>query len=304
MEPWLLFTFGAAIAQTIRFMLQKQLKTVGLSNGGATFARFVYSAPLVAVMIVIYASLSGQSFPHLSSGFWAFAVTGGIAQILATICVVAVFSYRNFAVGITLKKSEVVLTAIAGFLVLGETVSWIGGIAIGIGLAGVLILSDPPEGQGRILSRLMNPAAGLGILSGVFFAISAVGYGGATRSLETGDLILRAGFTLAWVTALQTMILGAWLLWREQGEIGRVFGACRISAPVGVTSMIGSFCWFSAFAIQNVAYVFAVGQVELIFSILASALFFKERIISREYLGIGVLAFGIILLVFSDVSLR
>lgn len=297
MEPWLLFTFGAATAQTARFMLQKQLKTAGLSNGGATFARFVYSAPLVGLGLWLYTSATGHAPPALNARFWTFAVTGGLAQILATICVVALFSYRNFAVGITFKKSEVILTALAGFLVLGERLNSVGALAIGLGLIGVLLLSDPPGGSGHLLRRVANPAAGLGILSGVFFAVSAVGYSGATRALGEEDLVLRAALTLFWATAVQTLVLGAWLRWREPGEIMRVFSVWRVSALVGLTSMIGSFCWFSAFALQNVAYVFAVGQIEVILSIAATALFFREPISGREYGGMAVLTASILILV-------
>lgn len=297
MDLWIWLSIGAALAQTLRFMLQKQLKTAGLTNTGATYARFIYSAPLVAVLVLMYQPLSAQAWPQLSPGFWAFAMIGGLAQILATVCVVAVFSHRNFAVGITLKKSEVVITALFGFVVLGDVISWMGAVALAIGLVGVLILSDPPGGEGRFLHRIWNRAAGLGLLSGVFFAVSAVGYGGATRALVEGDLILRAGLTLAVVTASQTIAMTGWMLWRSPGEITRVLGAWRVAAPLGVASMVGSYGWFSAFAIQNVTYVFAVGQVELIFSIAVSALFFKERIAPREFLGIAVLAIGILALI-------
>lgn len=297
MEAWILITIGAAFAQTIRFMLQKQLKTAGLSTGGATFARFVYSAPLVAVLILIYAQISTQTIPSMPGRFWAFAMAGGAAQILATMCVVAIFSHRNFAVGITFKKTEVVMTAIASTLILGEGVALAGGVAIAIGLLGVLMLSDPPGGTGSYLTRIVNKSAGLGLLSGVFFAISAVGYRGATLALDHGDTILRAGTTLAVVTAVQTLVLGLWLAWRERGQIATVFRAWRIAGLVGLTSMIGSLCWFSAFALQNAAYVNALGQVELIFSVAASALFFREKISAREFGGITLLSLGILVLI-------
>ena len=297
MELWIPVTLMAAFAQTIRFMAQKQLKTAGLSTGGATFARFIYSAPLVAVLILVYANASDQNMPATNGRFWIYAMSGGIAQIFATMCVVAIFSHRNFAVGITFKKSEVVMTAVVSYLILSEGVGVAGGLAIGIGLIGVLILSDPPGGEGAFIERIFNKAAGLGILSGVFFAISAVGYRGASLSLESGDTVLRAGTTLAIVTASQTIAMALWLAWRERGQILAVLKAWRVAALVGVTSMIGSFCWFTAFTLQNVAYVNALGQVELIFSIAASALFFKEKITRREYTGIAVLTVGILVLI-------
>jgi drug/metabolite transporter (DMT)-like permease len=297
MEAWIPITIGAAAAQTLRFMAQRHLKTTGLSTSGATLARFVFSAPVVALGIGIYAALTGQGMPETSARFWAFALVGGLAQILATMCVVAIFSERNFAVGITFKKTEVMLTALVGFVVLGDTVSSAGAAALLIGFVAVILLSEAPGATGRWLSRLWNRAAGLGLASGVFFAISAVGYRGAVTALPTGDVALRAGVTLALVTAFQTLIMLAWMRWREPGQVTKVLSAWRIVALVGALSVLGSYGWFAAFALQSAAYVFALGQVELIFSILASVLVFGERIGRREYAGMALLAVSVVVLV-------
>ena len=66
---------------------------------------------------------------------------------------------------------------------------------------------------------------------------------------------------------------------------------------MGLTSLCGSFCWFFAFSLQNAAYVNALGQVELIFSFLASILFFRESINRREVAGITLLGLSILALV-------
>lgn len=297
MELWIPLTIAAAAFQTLRFMAQKHLKATTLSTGGATLVRFLYSAPIVAVLVAAFAVGSGQGLPSPGPGFWPYALIGGGAQILATMCVVAIFAHRNFAVGITFKKTEVMLTALVGFLVLGDTVSWAGAAAIGLGFLGVLWLSDPPDAAGPILTRILNRAVALGLLSGVFFAISAVGYRGAVLAMEGGSTAMQAGATLAVVTAAQTLALGSWLLWREPGQVTDVLRAWRVGVPTGLLSMGGSFCWFTAFALQNAAYVFALGQIELIFSIFASVLFFGERIVRREYAGMAVLTVSIIVLV-------
>jgi drug/metabolite transporter (DMT)-like permease len=297
MDAWIPITIAAALAQTLRFLAQRHLKTTGLSTSGATLARFIFSAPVVACWVWIYAGATDQPLPALSARFWAFAMTGGLAQILATMCVVAIFAQRNFAVGITFKKTEVMLTAIAGFLVLGDTVSPAGALALAVGFAAVILLSQTPGAVGSLLTRIANPAAGLGLASGVFFAISAVGYRGAVLALEGGDVALRAGLTLALVTAAQTVAMILWMRWREPGQVGAVLRAWRIVGLVGLLSVIGSYCWFAAFALQNAAYVFALGQVELIFSMLASVLILGERIARREYAGIALLTASILMLV-------
>ncbi len=297
MEPWILITIGAASAQTLRFMLQKRLKGMALSTAGATFARFIYSSPLVAVIATLYATTTGQGAPDIPSSFWPYAIAGGASQILATMCVVALFSHRNFAVGITFKKTEVLISDFFGFLILGDQFTFWTIMAMMIGLAGVLLLSDPPDGVGPWRKRIFNKATALGLGAGVLFGISGNGYRGASLSLGDGDVFYRAIVTLAIVTAFQTLAMALWLVWRERGEVMRVLAAWRVAGLVGITSMIGSICWFTAFTMQNAAYVNAVGQIELLFSLMIGAFVFGERVTAREWQGLLLLTLSIVMLV-------
>jgi drug/metabolite transporter (DMT)-like permease len=131
-------------------------------------------------------------------------------------------------------------------------------------------------------------------MSGIFFALSAVFYRGATLEVPTGDPILTGGATLAVVTLWQTVALGVWLAFREPGQIGATLGAWRQASVVGVFSLIGSWGWFAAFSLANAAYVFAVGQVELIFSLAVGWLWFREAITRREIAGMMVLTASIL----------
>jgi len=296
-DPWIVVTLMAAAFQTVRFMLQKVLATATLSAAGATFSRFVYSAPFIAVLLVLYMRHTGESVPALDARFWAFGLLGGITQILATVCVVALFKERNFAVGITFKKTEVIQTVLVGILLLGELVSWAGFGAIVLGLIGVLVLSGGTEATGFKLRDMKNRAVGLGLAAGVLFAFSGVSYRGATLTLASEDPVLRAGVTLMAVVAMQTVIMAIWLHLRERGEMGRVWRARRVAIWIGLTSMAGSLCWFTAFTLQTAAYVNALGQVELIFSVVASTLFFREKISRREGAGMAILTASILLLI-------
>ncbi|WP_370271701.1 EamA family transporter [Pseudooceanicola nitratireducens] len=291
MESWIFFSLAATLFQTIRFMLQKVLATGGLSAGGATFARFLYSGPIVWLIVLLV-----PDWPAIAPGFWPYAVVGGVTQILATVCVVLLFQTRNFAVGITLKKTEVLLTVLVGIVILGEGVSWPGFAAMVLGVLGVLLLSDPPKVQGSWRSLLLNRAVGLGLTSGIFFAISAVTYRGASLQVEAEPAI-RSLFTLACVLIVQVSALGAWLLIREPGEVTRVARAWRRAAWIGVTSLAGSYCWFTAFTLENAGYVFAVGQVEVILSLMASVLFFHEKISRKEVFGIGLITLSVVVLI-------
>ncbi|WP_419738092.1 EamA/RhaT family transporter [Ruegeria sp.] len=284
MSLWIPITIAAAGFQTVRFMLQKSLSSVKLSAAGATFARFVYSLPLALLGLVVAIQVTGLSLPDLSARFWVFAIIGGTSQILATICVVALFKQRNFAVGITFKKTEVIQTAIVGFVVLGDQVSTGALGAIVVGLLAVLLLSKTPGGDGAWWQHLTNRASRLGLGSGVLFAFSSVSYRGASLELGDIDAWFRALVTLAAVVTFQFVSMGIWLLWRDRAELRAVWNTRRTGVFVGLTSLCGSFCWFFAFTLQNAAYVKALGQVELLLSLLASTLFLTSDIFSYKSL--------------------
>ncbi len=297
MALWIPITLAAALFQTLRFMLQRQLSVVTLSAGGATLARFMYSAPLVAVLIIAYMAITGQVWPDFGLWFWIYGATGGLAQIIATICVVSLFKARNFAVGITFKNTESIMALLVGWVVLGDSVGPWAMAAVALGVVGVLILSAPPELAHVRARDMMNRASGLGLTAGVLFAVSGVSYRGASLSLDLGDPVARAGLTLGAVTAMQTVAMVIWLRWRDPGQVRAVWNARRVAIWVGLLSMAGSFCWFLAFTLQNAAFVKAVGQVELVFSALASVLIFREAVTGREWVGMAVLLASILMLI-------
>lgn len=300
MQIWVLVTILAAAVQTFRFMLQKRLKGIGLSTGGATFSRFLFAVPLAAMGVGLLVALRGHALPALPPMFWAFAMAGGLGQIIATFCTVALFSERSFAVGIAFTKTETIQVAGFSALFLGEAVSAPGLIAIVIGLVGVVLLSLSGKiagAQGWRQSGFFNRAMGLGLLAGGFFGVSAIGYRGATLQIANPDPLFRAMVALACVTAFQTMAMLVWLRWREPGEIGKVLSAWRATLPVGVAGVLGSLGWFTAFALHNAAYVRSVGQIELIFSVLVSTLIFHEKPSARELAGMGLLALSIVMIV-------
>ena len=289
METWILAAVAAAFLQTVRFGAQKRLTQQGLCPTAATYARFAWSAPLI--LLAALAVAAGRGLPQMTPAFWAWALAGGAAQIGATICVVALFARRAFAVGLALKKTEVLQTALVGWLLLVDAIGPGAALALVAGFAAVLLLSDPPRGQ------FTGNGVALGLLSGALFAVSAVGYRGATLALGDAPALWRAAWTLAMVTTAQSGAMTAWFVLRDRGALAATVAAWRTGAVVGATSAAGSLCWFFAFALQNAALVFAVGQVELLFGMAASSRVFGERVSRREVAGIGVLGASIVALV-------
>ena len=292
MELWIPITIAAAFFQTVRLMLQKQARGK-LSTMGATFARFVWAAPLALALAVVLLARAGE-MPGIGGAFWGWAIVGGIAQILATALLVGLFSLRNFAVGVAFSKTETVQTFLFGIVILSETVSGSGLAAILISLVGVLLISAP--GTGYSFADVSRRAVAYGIGSGALFGISAISYRAGSLAIESEDFLLRATLTLAFVTMLQTVLMWVWLAIREPGEVARVLTGWRTTALVGLTGMLGSLGWFSAMTLQNAAYVRALGQVELVFTFAVSYLVFGERSTGREILGVLLIVAGIVVL--------
>jgi drug/metabolite transporter (DMT)-like permease len=289
MEAWVIVTLAAAAVQTIRLLMQKRLKGLGLSTGGATFARFFFNAPVVIAGLVLLTQLHGAiDWPGMP--FWPFVVLGGVSQIVATFCTVALFSERSFAVGIAFTKSETLLVAAFSALVLGEAVSRAGLAAILVGTAGVIVLSRPTGGWGGVGQR----GVALGLAAGALFGLSAIGYRGATLEVASDSALMRAVVALAAVTVFQSTAMAMWLAWREPGEVTRVAQAWRATVPVGLAGLLGSLGWFVAFSLMNAAYVRSLGQIEVLFSLTASVLFFRERITGRELAGMALIVAGVV----------
>ena len=219
---------------------------------------------------------------------------GGLSQIVATMATVQLFAERNFAVGVAFTKTETILVVLFSLVLLGEPVAPAGLGAILIGVAGVMLLSWK-TGGGRL--ALFNRASGLGLVAGALFGLAAIGYRGATLEIANDSAFFRAVVTLAAVTTFQSLAMAAYLRMAQPGEMTRVAKRWRVTSLVGVTGMLGSLGWFVAFALQNAAYVRALGQIELVFSLMVSWFLFKDRSTRREIVGMVLLLVSIVVLV-------
>ncbi|WP_276119298.1 DMT family transporter [Pararhizobium qamdonense] len=297
MEAWIVITIAAAFLQNLRSALQKHLQG-SLGTTGASFVRFGFGFPLAIAYVFGLHYAAGYAFPQLNGSFVFWAVLGGLAQIFATILLVYLFSLRNFAVGTAYSKTEPVQAAIFGLIILGERLTPGAIAAIVVGVAGVMMISVArmPLSWRNLLVALSGRTALIGIASGAVFGISAVAYRSASLSLDGPNAVMQAAVTLACVTTFQTVFMLVWMVIKDKSEIGRVARAWRSSALVGLAGVTGSACWFTAMTLQQVAYVRALGQIELVFTFMASIFLFRERINRMETAGCLLIVAGILLL--------
>jgi drug/metabolite transporter (DMT)-like permease len=293
---WLPVTLAAALFQTWRTALQQRLRGQ-LSVNAAAVVRYLYGVPVGALLLGLYLLLFGGSLPAPNLQFLLLCAAGGLGQILGTNLLIMAFGYRGFAVGTAYAKTEAVQGAILALVLLGERISAIAWCGIAIGVCGVLWLSLAGRAASwRELARAtVQPAAVCGLASGFFFALTSVLIKAANLSLPGEDPVLRALATLVMANILQTIMQGGWLLAREPAQARAVFATWRTSAQVGALSACGSACWFTAFALAPVALVRAVGQVEILLTLLFSRFYLREQPSRTEVLGALTVVLGVVL---------
>lgn len=292
---WIPITIWAAFAQTIRNAAQKGL-TGSLGALGATLVRFLYGLPFALLWLLVVQLVGHFPWPALGASFFGWVVVGSVSQIFATALLLRVMAERNFALGVAYSKSDVIQSALVGFLFLADRLTQGALIAIVIGSLGVLMLSPPdPERPFRaLLTGWTTRSALLGLASGFCFAMSTVGFRGAALALPDTGFVMAAAFTLVIAQTLQTLMLGGWLMVRDPEVVGKTLRSWRPSMLAGFMGAAASVGWFTAMAIEPAAHVRALGMVELLFSYVVSRRLFRERLSGMEKAGFVLLAIGLV----------
>jgi len=298
MPLWLAATLLAALLQTWRTAMQQKLRGT-LSLNAAAVVRYLYGVPVGAALLGLYLLAFGGAFPPPDTWFLLLCAGGGLMQILGTNLLIMAFGHRGFAVGTAYAKTEAVQGALLALIILGERLSTLAWVGIAIGVAGVLFLSlaDRVRSWREIAAATVQPAALCGLAAGFCFAATAVFIKAANQALPGDDAVLRALVALVATNTLQTFMQGGWLLWREPDQARAVLLSWRASAPVGALSACGSACWFTAFALAPVALVRAVGQVEILFTLLFSRFYLREAPTRVEIAGSLIVVSGVVLVV-------
>jgi drug/metabolite transporter (DMT)-like permease len=248
----------------------------------------MYGLPYAVLFLFAVCYLQELPVPKVNSVFAVWVTIGALSQTAATTLLLRTMQERNFALGVAYSKTEVLQVAIFALVFLGDRLSLPAILAVISGTLGVMLFS-PFEWKSFSSRTLL-----LGLASGAAFAMSAVGYRGASLALASPFLV-SAATTLVAAQAISTIALGSWMLLRNSESFFSVLKAWKASQLAGFMGAAASAGWFTAFAIEPVAHVRTLGLVELVFSYLVSLKLFRERLTKRELGGMALLALGVAL---------
>ena len=298
MQLWLAATLSAALFQCWRTAKQQKLRGQ-LSVNGAGVVRYLYGVPVAGLYLFAWLTLMGGEVPAFSWTFLALTLGGGVVQIIATNLLIMAFGFRGFAVGTAYSKTEAVQSAVLALVLLHEQVSALAWAGVSLSVCGVLYLSLAGRAMTakEIIAGTFQPAALCGLAAGFGFGMASVLIKGASLELAAPHPVLGALVTLFLMNAMQTLLQGGYLAWREPGELLKVLASWRDSAWVGALSASGSTCWFIGFATAPVALVRAVGQVEILLTLLFSRFYLREKLQRRDVIGALIVVCGVVLVV-------
>jgi drug/metabolite transporter (DMT)-like permease len=289
---WLPATLFAGLFQAWRTAVQQRVRAE-LSVNAAGLVRYLYGFPVGCLLLALYHAGSGAMWPDIGRTFLPNALAGGLAQVIGTNLLILAFGYRNYVVGTAYAKTEAVQGALLAMILLGEMLRPLTWVGIAVGVIGVILLST--GGQRPRLADIVQPAALCGLGAGCLFALTSIFVKRATFAIGTDDKVHAALITLVAVLFLQLLMQGLYILWRERDQVPALFSTWRVSGQVGLLAALGSACWFTGFATAPVALVRAVGQVEVIFTLLFGRLYLKEELKRSEGAGLIFVAIGVIL---------
>lgn len=285
---WAGATIAAAAFQVGRNALQRGMMS-RTGPWGATLVRFLFGLPFSLVFVAVAFVFAPDVAPRFGAAFWWPALSGALAQVLATAALLLAMHYAGFAVGTALQQSSVPLAAIAGLLVFGDNLSPLGWSGVALTTLGLAILVWPRRtgGQKPVLG------VGLGVASGLLFGFALNAFRHAGLRLEPQHPFFAAMASVAIVQTVQAGTLILYLLWRDRPALVAVITGWRESFGAGLFGALASSGWFFALNLAPAAAVRALGVIEMPIAALAGHRLFREGLGFRQMLGVVVVTIGV-----------
>ena len=276
---WILFTLGAVILQTVRNALQSKLSGA-VNTSGVTLSRFILAPPIALVYLLILYSSSASQVPEFSGSFITVILCASLLQIAATSLMVILFKQKNFAIGAGLAKSEALVAGVVGMLFFGSYLTPLGWAGIVIGAIAVFVLSSGNRLHGISVKTMVT-----GLACGTCFALTSLLVREASHMLNVQHTVA-AAWVLLWVLCVQTISLSGYIALTKPFVFRQLTNAKKQVLAISTVSCLGSICWFTAMALQHVALVKTLGQLEVLLTLILSHYWLKNAVTKREIAGL------------------
>jgi drug/metabolite transporter (DMT)-like permease len=280
---------GAALAWTVNSLLIERLGR-GFSAWALNFLTKFFG--LIAVSLLVFA-LSGSLLPRADAGQWGLLLLSGFVGFsLGDGFLFTAFQQLGAKRTMLIFSANPVISAILGWVLLGETISWLHIAGILLAVSGIMfvIRSDVPAQK--------KPANRRAI---VFALLATLGQAGGVLLSKAGmynlDAVTAAQIRLVGGVLGMAVLLGLLRQWKMVTPVVRsVKGRQVIAANVTLGTLIGMVLSMLAIKLTQVAVASILTSLMPVMILPISAFFLKEKVTVYEIAGAVVTVLGVSLL--------
>lgn len=297
---WFYLTVLAVLFQTKRNLLQKNLRG-RLDTIAVSWARVFFILPFLLISLYFLLAFKADLFLSIGSVFYLHCFGAAISQIIGTLCLVELFSRRNFVIGIAYMKTDTIQVAILASIFLSESIPALGIIAILMAVIGIILLT-PLDANLKLMDRIFHKTVLLGLGVGFFLSTTTIFMKKAMVLVQSDNKILPVISVFIIYTIMQNIIYITHQHYHKKLQITfrTMTSEWKQCSLIGMFSLAATICWLGAFSLQLVAYVKVVAQLEILISFFIAHHFLQEKNTKYEIIGITLLIFSIILILLTQ----
>ncbi len=264
------------------------------AGGGLAFVWLFGLVSVVAAMPIVYWTWTAhpQTF---SRAMWFAALGSGLVHVVYSLVLQRAYRESDFAVVYPVARgSGPMFSVVAAIVLLGETPSLLGWIAVAAILGGVFVSAGATDLLRGTKSSKRQLGVLWGLVTGVFIASYTVIDGWAIKSLGMAPILFYAVGL-----AFRALLLAPFALRRTEELVSQWRAQRRAILVVGLLSPAAYTLVLLAVQIAPLSYIAPVREISMLVGTFVGASLLKEAVKPSQVVGAAIMLLGVIGLVWA-----
>ncbi len=280
---WIVLAFFSAFFAGITAILAK----CGIKQTDSTVATAIRTIVVLLFSCIMVLIVGSQdTISSISMKTWAFLVLSGCSTGASWLCYFRALQIGDINKVVPIDKSSTTLTILLAFMILGESITWIKGLAVLLITVGTYLMIQKKDmkktGESKRNSWLIYA-----IFSAVFASLTAIlgkiGIEGVESNLGTA---IRTAVVLimAWIVVFIT---------KKQDRIKKVPQKDLVYICLsGLATGASWICYYSALQAGQASAVVPIDKLSILITIAFSYFVFKEKLSAKALIGLVLIVAG------------
>lgn len=284
---WIAFAVASAFFAGVTSILAK----CGIKNTDSTVATAIRTiVVLVFAWIMVFVVGSADQIALIAPRTWVFLILSGFATGASWLCYFKALQLGDVNKVVPVDKTSTVITLVLAFVLLGESFTWLAGIAMILILAGTMLMIERKQSgreDGRGGAAWLWFAIGSAVFAALVAILGKIGIEGVESNLGTA---IRTVVVLA-MSWLMVFVTG------KGGEVKRIgrrdlLFICFSGLATGASWL----CYFRALQDGLASVVVPIDKLSILVTILFSYIVFKEKLTPKSGAGLALIVAGTLML--------